>query len=175
MNDPRATPLAASPLPTRAVRFEEVSDVLRLVRRAIEQGCRHHYDPAQRAAVYGSYARCLFVDAVAPSALETVVVEQEGHIMAVAQLDHEDQRLRALFVDDAHQRAGIGRALLANVEERVRARGGARLHGAMSLNAVPFYLRAGFRSCGGRERLVSVGIALPVLRMEKDLRRQPPR
>jgi hypothetical protein len=44
----------------------------------------------------------------------------------------------------------------------------------MSLNAIPFYLRAGFRGCDGPERLMSAGISVPVLRMEKDLRAAGP-
>ena len=37
----------------------------------------------------------------------------------------------------------------------------------MALNAVPFYARAGFRACGGPERLSSTGVLVPIVRMEK--------
>jgi hypothetical protein len=39
----------------------------------------------------------------------------------------------------------------------------------MSLNAVPFYVRAGFRVLGGEERLSSTGVVVPIVRMEKRL------
>jgi GNAT superfamily N-acetyltransferase len=152
----------------RAIRFEDVSEVLRLVRRAVDHGCRDHYDAIQRDAVYASYARNLFVEAL--GSFETVAFEQQGRLIAVAQLDHADCRLRALFVDAEYQQRGLGRALLADTEARARNRGGVRLHGAMSLNAVSFYLQAGFRPCAGPERLVSASISIPVQRMEKDLR-----
>ena len=94
----------------RAIRFEDVPDVLRLVRRAVEHGCRQHYDSPQRDAVYASYARNLFVEA--PGPFETIVVERQGHIIAFAQLDAPDDRLRALFVDAGHQHRGVGRVCL---------------------------------------------------------------
>jgi hypothetical protein len=42
----------------------------------------------------------------------------------------------------------------------------------MSLNAVAFYARAGFRALGGEERLMSAseGVPISVVRMEKRLR-----
>jgi hypothetical protein len=60
--------------------------------------------------------------------------------------------------------------LLSEVEERASRRGATHLHGAMSLNAVPFYRRGGFRPCDGPERLLAAGVWVPVLRMEKLLR-----
>jgi putative acetyltransferase len=154
-------------LRTRAACFEDVPDVLRLIQRAVEHGCRGHYDPHQRRAVYASYAATLFVDTWGP--FETIVAEQQGQVVAVAQLDLADERLRALFVDAHFQQRGVGQTLLAHMEARAVKRGCMRLHGAMSLNAVPFYLRAGFRRCLGPERLVTLGVSVPVVRMEKDL------
>jgi GNAT superfamily N-acetyltransferase len=157
----------------RAIRFEDVPDVLRLVRRAVEHGCRNHYDALQRNAVYASYAHNLFVEALGP--FETVAAELHGCMVGIAQLDPSDGRLRALFIDAGYQRRGVGRALLSDIEERARKHGATRLQGAMSLNAVSFYLRAGFRPCGGPERLLSARITVPVQRMEKDLRVNRPK
>ncbi len=152
----------------RAIRFEDVSPIVDLIRRAMERGCRDHYDPAQRAAVFASYAHNLFVEALGP--FETVAALQAGRPIGFAQLDPSSARLRALFVDGEFQQRGIGSALLSEVERRALRRGAARLHGAMSLNAIPFYLRAGFQPCPGPERLIASGISVPVLRMDKTLR-----
>lgn len=150
---------------TRAVRFEDVPSVLRLIRRAVEYGCRHHYTAGQREVVFQSYASTLFVDALGP--FRTFAAEHQGRIVGVAQLDVADNRLRALFVDVDMQGRGIGRTLLAQVEACAGSRGPVRLHGAMSLNAVPFYRRAGFRICAGYDRLVTAPTWVPVVRMEK--------
>lgn len=149
----------------RTLRFEDVPEVLRLVARAVAFGCRAHYDDQQMAAVRAAYAGTLFVEAL--GSFESVVAELDGRLAGFAQLDPAGGRLRALFVDAEHQGRGLGRALLAEIEARAARRGCARVHGAMSLNAVPFYTRVGFRSLGGQERLASTGVVVPIVRMEK--------
>ena len=155
-------------LSVRAARFEEVPAILRLIEGAIEHGCRDHYDRAQRRAVYLGYASNLFADAV--GSFQTLAAEIGGQLVAVAQLDVAAGALRALFVDAAIQGQGVGRALLAAVEARARATGCWRLRGAMSLNAVSFYAKAGFQPCDGPGRLLSAGLRVPVTWMEKSLR-----
>ena len=76
-------------------------------------------------------------------------------------------RLRALFVDGDWQGRGLGRALMAEIEARAVRHGCVRLHGAMSLNAVPFYAAAGFRACHGPQRLITAHTLVPIVRMEK--------
>ncbi|HEX4406067.1 MAG TPA: GNAT family N-acetyltransferase [Polyangia bacterium] len=156
-----------SRLALRKARFEDVAEILRLVVRAVAHGCRAHYDVAQRAAVCAAYTTTLFVDALGP--LETLVAEREGHVVGFAQLDPVDGRVRALFVDADQQGRGVGGALVGALEACARRHGRARLHGSMALNAVPFYARAGFRACGGPERLSSTGVLVPIVRMEKPL------
>jgi putative acetyltransferase len=155
-------------LEIRAVRFEDVAEILRVIERAVEAGCREHYDPAQRAAVHAAYASALFVEALGP--YDTLAATLGEPVVGFAQLDAASGRLRALFVDAGVQGHGVGHALLSVVEARAVRRGCARVHGAMSLNAVAFYERAGFRRCGDQERLSSAGIPVPILRMEKPLR-----
>lgn len=157
-----------SHLTVRPVSFEDVAAVLGLIERAVRRGCRDHYTPMQRAAVFASYAQTLFVDSLGP--VETIAAELGGRAVGVAQFDPADVRLRGLFVDGEFQRHGIGAALLSEVVERARRRAAIRIHGAMSLNAVPFYRRAGFRPCAGPELLVAAGVSVPVLRMEMPLR-----
>jgi GNAT superfamily N-acetyltransferase len=162
-----------TPLLIRTLRFDEVAAALRLIHRSVEEGCRNDYDADQRAAVYAGYATNLFVEAIGP--FETIVAEDNqagGRLVGVAQLDPSAKRLRALFVDGGCQGRGVGRALLADIEARAVAHLCRRLNGAMALNAVPFYTRAGFRPVGGPENLLSAGnVYVPVLRMEKELRR----
>jgi GNAT superfamily N-acetyltransferase len=151
----------------RQGRFEDVSGMLRLIERAIEHGCRDDYDERQRRSVYLAYASSLFIEALGP--FETLVAETDGRLVGATQIDPRSGVLRALFVDAGFQGQGLGRALLAAIESRARAAHCQRLYGAMSLNAVGFYERAGFRARGGPEGLHGAATWVPVLWMEKPL------
>src|SRR3954464_5986041 len=101
----------APTLLVRTPRFEDVPALLRLIERAIERGCRDHYGPAQRRAVYLVYASNLFLDAI--SSFQTLAADVDGKLAGVAQLDLAAGALRALFVDAPSQGQGVGRALLS--------------------------------------------------------------
>jgi GNAT superfamily N-acetyltransferase len=92
-----------------------------------------------------------------------------SRLVGLAQLDPAIGRLRALFVAAEAQGEGYGRELLAAIESEAAARRLRRLHGAMSLNAGPFYAANGFHPCPGKRWLLHGGIAVPVLPMEKML------
>jgi len=160
-------PVGAPPMSTRLARFEDVPEILRLIARAIEHGCRDHYDERQRRSVYLAYASSLFIEALGP--FETLVAEIVGDLVGATQIDPRTGLLRALFVDPRSQGQGVGRTLLAAIESRALAAHCDRLFGAMSLNAVEFYRRAGFRARGRGERLRVCQSDVPVLWMDKPL------
>jgi putative acetyltransferase len=161
-------PVGAPSMSMRLVRFQDVSGILRLIERALEHGCRGVYDARQRRSVYLGYASTLFIEALGP--FVTLVAEIDGHLVGTAQIDPRIGLLRALFVDAGFQGQGVGRALLGAIEARARAAGCERLSGAMSLNAVEFYRRAGFRPRREPLRLQEGPIWVPVLWMDKPLR-----
>jgi GNAT superfamily N-acetyltransferase len=165
MKQRELAPVGAPSTSMRLARFEDVPGILRLIERALEHGCRDVYDERQRRSVYLSYASSLFIEALAP--FETLVAETGGRPVGVAQIDPRTGVLRALFVDAGFQGQGVGRALLAAVEARARAAHCERLCGAMSLNAVEFYRRAGYRERGASGRLAGAPTRVPVLWMEK--------
>jgi N-acetylglutamate synthase-like GNAT family acetyltransferase len=152
----------------RRASFEDIPDMLRLIERAIEHGCRFHYGADQRRAVFLGYAQSLFLEVMLP--FEMAIAEVRGRMVAAAQLDPHDGRLRGLFVDAHEQGHGYGRDLLAWSERRALAHHLPRLHGAMSLNAVPFYTRAGFEPAPGNRLIRHGQSTVPVLPMEKRLR-----
>jgi N-acetylglutamate synthase-like GNAT family acetyltransferase len=113
-----------------------------------------------------SYGSHLFLEVL--ERFELVVADQGGQLVGAAQLDPDDGRLRALFVDDSCQGCGIGGLLLAELEARAVRRRLPRIFGAMSLNAVPFYAQHGFRRCAG-PLLLTGRVPVPVVPMEKVL------
>jgi putative acetyltransferase len=157
----------AAPLCLRRARFEDVSALLRLIEEAVEEGCREHYSPPQRRAVFLTYAESLFVDVLQP--FDTIVAERGERLLGMAQLDPRGARLRALFVTGKLQGRGLGRVLLAAVERLARAHRLRTLEGAMSMNALEFYRRAGFQARRGPEHLIRGGVVVPIVNMEKSL------
>ncbi len=175
MTAPGLSPEEAIGISFRRARFEDVAAVLRLVAGAVERGCAAAYDARQRRAVFLSYAESLCVDVLGP--FDSVVAERApgAGLLGYGQVDLAANRLRALFVAPAAQGSGIGLALLGAMERRALRQGVPRLYGAMSLNAVPFYARAGFRPASGPRRLLLAGMAVPVAPMEKWLGGAPAR
>jgi GNAT superfamily N-acetyltransferase len=151
----------------RRARFEDVNAVLRLITAAVEHGCREHYSPAQRRAVFLTYAESLYVDVI--QSFDTVVAARDDQLVGVAQLDPAAARLRALFVAPTLQGRGLGRVLIASVERLARAHRLPVIDGAMSLNAVPFYRRLGFVVRPGTDHLVRGGVMVPIVNMHKSI------
>jgi GNAT superfamily N-acetyltransferase len=67
------------------------------------------------------------------------------------------------------QGQGLGRVLLTAIERLARERRLRAIEGAMSLNAVPFYRRAGYEARRGPEHLIRSGVRVPILNMRKTL------
>lgn len=159
--------VGTQPMSIRLARFEDVSGILRLIERSLANGCRDVYDERQRRSVYMGYASSLFIEALGP--FETLVAEIGGRLVGATQLDPRNGMLRALFADAGFQGQGVGHALLAAIESRARAAHCQRLCGAMSLNAVGFYQRAGFHAQGEPKGLRGASTWVPVQWMDKSL------
>ena len=75
---------------------------------------------------------------------ETLVAELDGEVVGVVRLRAEGETLQlfALFVDEAHRRRGVARALVAAACERAPAR--IALHTIAETGNVPIFARLGF-------------------------------
>lgn len=135
--------------------------------RAVRAGCASHYPPAVIAT---------WSAAPPPASMPLLlragggVVAQEGdRMLGYAVLDADTGEVDAVFVDPAMHGRGIGQALLGALEALAREQGLDLLFLSASLNAVPFYQRAGFRAL--RERMYPhwSGIAIRSVVMQKRL------
>lgn len=153
----------------RSATLTDLSTLWELRTRAVRAGCSAHYP----AAVID-----IWCAAPAPASLPllvqaggAVVAEESGHIVGYAVLNLDTGEINAAFVEPSHQGRGIALQLLLQLESMARERDLARLFLSASLNAVPFYQRAGFLSV--REELYRhrCGIDLASVFMEKLLRR----
>lgn len=75
---------------------------------------------------------------------EFFVAEEDGIIMGFGVLNQESAEVEALYVNPEGGRRGIGLELLRKLEERACTLGLEALRLDASLNAVPFYERAGY-------------------------------
>ena len=78
-------------------------------------------------------------------------------------------RVRAFFVDPAHARRGVGRALLQASEDAARAAGFTRAALGATLAGEPFYTACGYVPLARTEADLPGGASLVVIQMEKSL------
>ncbi len=101
----------------------------------------------------------------------TVLVEAGGSVLGFADLE-DDGHFDHLFVHADFQRCGVGRALVAVVEDEARRRGLRRIFTEASITARPFFERQGYVVL--QEQTVhSRGQAFINYRMEKILETAP--
>lgn len=131
--------------------------------RALQIQCAGHYDAATLAS---------WVAAPAP-AQYPALLRQGGGIKACvhgalagyAILDQSKHEVDAVFVDPQFSGQGIGKALLHALEQM--AAQPEKLHLYASLNAVPFYRAAGYRSEQSMQYPHPSGILLDCVHMVK--------
>lgn len=99
--------------------------------------------------------------------LQTLVAELDGVMLGFTAFTVEGY-VDFLFVHHAHQRRGIARALLAEVEKRLRALGVKRVTTHASITARPFFESMGFVLLEQRW-FEKDGVMLTNFSMDKDL------
>ena len=129
-------------LSRRPATAADLSTMWELRTRAVRASCATHYP----AAVIDIWCAC-----AAPTSLPllvlaggAIVAEEDGQLVGYAVINLESGEIDAAFVEPSHQGRGIALQLLQQLESLAHERRLARLFLSASLNAVPFYQRAGF-------------------------------
>ena len=84
-------------------------------------------------------------------------------------LNQENAEVEAVYVSSEAGRRGIGLALLRKLDERGRAHSLGVLHLYASLNAVPFYERAGYIAQQQSKYRLSSGVEIACMPMVKTI------
>ncbi|WP_020654368.1 GNAT family N-acetyltransferase [Massilia niastensis] len=128
----------------RTATSADLVDLWDLRTRAVRATCAAHYPPD----VIDTWCA-----SAAPTALPllvqaggALVAEEDGRVVGYAILNTGTGEVDAVFVEPTHQGRGIALDLLRRLEAMACARRLPRMFLSASLNAVPFYERAGFRS-----------------------------
>lgn len=148
----------------RRYREGEAAKLLELFRDTVRRINHRDYSPEQIAA-WAS-------DSIDPATWEnqfvtrtTIVAELSGAIVGFADLEH-DGHLDRFYIHADHQRAGIGRGLLAAIESGASRLALPRLFTEASITAKPFFDRHGFVTLA-RQQVIRRGVTFVNYRMEK--------
>jgi putative acetyltransferase len=141
---------------------------------SILQLCADHYTSEQlthwtaglHADAYAALltSRAMFVAREAGALLGFGVI----HVVSeVSEIDPERAFIHATYVGPGVARRGVGRCLVAAMEDLARSRGCRELQLHATLNAVPFYEHLGYRHAGAAHNRLASGIELPCVLMCK--------
>lgn len=133
--------------------------------RAIRETCASHYPPEVIEIWAGGLRPGKYAEAI--DRYEFFVAEVDGAVVGYGELGPEAGAVQGLYVSPDVK--GVGRALLRTLEERARAYGLKSLRLTSSLNAVPFYERAGFKSVEVLTETIAPGVERASVRMSKEL------
>lgn len=98
---------------------------------------------------------------------EFFVAEENGIIIGFGVLNQESAEVEAVYVSPGAGRRGIGLELLRKLEERAVVLGLGVLRLNASLNAVPFYKRAGYVAQEQSKYRLSTGVEIACVPMVK--------
>ncbi|HBB88032.1 MAG TPA: hypothetical protein DC047_10490 [Blastocatellia bacterium] len=101
---------------------------------------------------------------------EFFVAEEEGVVMGFGVLNPESAEVEAVYVSPEAGRRGIGLQLLRKLDERALAHGLGVLRLYASLNAVPFYKRAGYVAQEQSKYRLSTGVEIACVPMVKTIK-----
>jgi len=155
------------PITLRPALPDDIDALWALRTIAVRVSCATHYAPEQIAVWTASPVPPAYAAMLAAG--NGIVAMQDDAITGYAMLDVIKHEVDAVFVDPACAGLGIGKRLLAALEQLARGRGMVRLHLSASLNAVPFYRASGFVALREEAYAHPSGISLASVAMEKAL------
>ncbi|MHC8343650.1 GNAT family N-acetyltransferase [Pseudomonas sp. RT6P73] len=125
----------------RAATAADVDAISQVIIQSLRQSNALDYPPEVIAQVEKSFST-ESIHALL-SQRQVFVATIDSHVVATASLDHDV--VRSVFVDPEHQRAGLGRHLMATIETLATEAKIEVLRVPSSITAEAFYSRLGFR------------------------------
>jgi putative acetyltransferase len=163
----RDTLPAVTDLVLRPARREDARVLWDLRTRSIRTLCAPFY-PAEDVARWAATPMTHRFDEML-LAVSAVVADADGLAVGFGFIDRDDAELAAAYVDPDHARRGVGRRLVAALEDDAAAAGLEQLWLSASLNAVRFYEATGWTARGPEIWRHAGGFDLPCVRMDKRL------
>ena len=134
--------------------------------QAIKEICKSHYTKDETQAWSKLLKPGRYEKAIDSKAL--FVADDDDSIVGFGHLDLENGRIEALYVSPKYVGIGVGKKILQTLEHVAEQSGSKIVHVSSTLNAVPFYKRAGYRSQGHSKYLLPPRLVTCIL-MAKEL------
>lgn len=151
----------------RPARQEDQAAVASLHQRSVRELCRTHYDAAELAEWTSALASADYGALL--EAGPAVVACSDADVVGFGLVDLDGGLVRAVYVDPAWPGRGVGGLILDWLEALAREAGCEALRLHATLNAVGFYLRAGYTNDGPGENRLPSGVLLRCAMMSKTL------
>jgi N-acetylglutamate synthase-like GNAT family acetyltransferase len=151
----------------RRAREEDCEGVWRVHVKAIREIANSHYSPEEIEAWASPRKPEHYIESIRNK--EFYVAEEDGALIGFGTLNHKENEIEAVYVSPEVVRRGVGSAILQRLEERARALGLKSLKMDASLNAVPFYISAGYESQKVAEHRLASGVEIGCVLMTKEL------
>lgn len=155
------------PVAIRPARFDDAAGICAVHRASIAGICSACYTPREIDIWTGLLTPDKYAEPLRSQVM--FVAEREGEVVGFSQLDTEQALVLAVYVLPGMLGTGVGRALLQRLEDAARQRGIPRLALDATLNAEPFYARAGYGRIRMNQHRLAPDVALACVRMEKSL------
>ena len=154
-------------LTIRRARQEDKEAIWRAHGSAIRGTCASHYSREGIEVWAGRLRPEKYAEAI--DRYDFFVAEEDGAVVGFGELGQETGEVQGLYVSSDVKGRGVGWKLLSTLEERARAYGLKSLRLTSSLNAVPFYERAGFNPVEELTETIAPGVERASVRMVKEL------
>ena len=158
-------------LSVRAATAADLDDIRVVHTGAIQATCASSYSPEQLSAWLAHLTPERYRQSFDEGG--QFVALEDGVIVGFGKLHVASATVNAVYVAPSAQGRGIGCMLLQALEATAVQAGILRLTLNATLNAVSFYVAAGWHSDGLTEHLLPSGVPLPCVGMHKDVGTPP--
>lgn len=149
----------------RSATRQDRDSIWRVHIQAIKEICKSHYTKDEIKAWSELIKPGRYGEAIDSKAL--FVADDDDSIVGFGHLELESGRIEALYVSPKYVGIGIGKKILQTLEHEAEQSGSKIVHVSSTLNAVPFYERAGYRSQGHSKHLLPPRLVTCILMVKK--------
>lgn len=136
-------------------------------RSSIREVCGPFYTPDEISAWLDALSPERYSDMLAQR--HVLVAQREDELVGFGTAELESGTVNAVYVAPQHVGDGVGRRLVAALEEALSRASIERVQLHSTLNAVSFYAGLGYASDGPAQNELSTGVSLPCVAMHRTL------